>query len=615
MRLQPRDYQQAAHDAVIEWWRTTTVPCVVESATGSGKSLIVAMLAETLHGLSGKRVLCLAPSAELVQQNSDKFKPCGVPYSVYSASIAKSLRGQVIFATEGTFKTQAKRLGGEFAGVIVDECHRITPTVKQIIADMREGNPNLRVCGLSATPYRLGDGFIFAQDNKGRTLPPSIAREPYFGRLVYYINAPELIGRGYLTPPVVGAINAGAYDTSGLQLTSTGTYSAATVERAFEGWGRKTAQIVDDVLQQSVGRRGVMWFAATVQHAQEIMASLDPANARMIGGQINTKKAERAKLVTDFKAQRFRHLVSVGTMTTGVDFTHVDCIAILRATESVSLLQQIIGRGLRLHEGKADCLVLDYGGNIDKHCPDGDLFRPEIKAQYQSASQGTIEAECEQCGYTNTFSPRPNEGEWPIDKQGYFTDLDGNRIKNNDGKEIPAHFGRRCCGVTIGKREPVRCGYFWSCKICPHCDADNDIAARYCSSCKAELIDPAAKLILDFKALKRSPRESQTDEVLSIDYRPTVSKSGKKMVKVDVVTTERKFSAFYIFEGVGQYARQKAENFMLLSREMTLKPRTVTYKKNENGFYEIEWFDYDTDQEILQKRLDAIRKESVCLST
>jgi DNA repair protein RadD len=188
-----------------------------------------------------------------------------------------------------------------------------------------------------------------------------------------------------------------------------------------------------------------MWFAATVQHAQEIMASLDPANARMIGGQINTNKAERAKLVSDFKAQRFRHLVSVGTMTTGVDFTHVDCIAILRATESVSLLQQIIGRGLRMHEGKADCLVLDYGGNIDKHCPDADLFRPEIKAQYQSASEGTIEAECEECGYTNTFSPRPNEGDWPIDKHGYFVDLDGSRLTNNDGKEIPAHFGRRCC--------------------------------------------------------------------------------------------------------------------------------------------------------------------------
>lgn len=613
MRFQPRDYQQHAHDAVIQWWKSTTTPCVIEAATGAGKSVIIAMLAETLHGLSGKKVLCLAPSAELVQQNSEKFKPCGVPYSIYSASISKSLRGRVIFATEGTFKTQAKRLGGDFAGVIVDECHRITPTVQRIIADMREGNPNLRVCGLSATPYRLGSGFVFAQDTQGRTLPPDVARDPYFARLVYYIGAPELIGRGYLTPPIVGAIHAESYDTSGLQTTSAGTYSTATVERAFEGWGRKTAQIVDDVLRQSVGRQGIMWFAATVKHAQEIMASLDPANARMIGGDINTKKVDRARLVADFKAQRYRHLVSVGTMTTGVDFTHVSCIAILRATESVSLLQQIIGRGLRLHDGKENCLVLDYGSNIDKHCPDGDLFRPEIKAQYQSATKGTIEAECEQCGFVNTFSPRPNDDDWPIDKHGYFTDLDGERIKNADGKPIPAHFGRRCCGVTIGRHEATRCGHFWSCKICPECEADNDIAARYCGSCKYELIDPAAKLILDFKALKKSPHELQTEEVLSIDYLPTVSKSGKKMIRVDVITAERKFSAFYVFEGAGSYALQKTADFMFISSDMTLNPKTVTYRKNENGFYEIKGFDNETDKEQLQRKLESIKQDSLCV--
>ena len=605
MRLQPRDYQQHAHDAVIQWWKSTTTPCVVEAATGAGKSVIIAMMAETLHGLSGKKVLCLAPSAELVQQNSEKFKHCGIPYSIYSASISKSLRGRVIFATEGTFKTQAKRLGGEFAGVIVDECHRITPTVQRIISDMREGNPNLRVCGLSATPYRLGAGCVFSQDTRGRTLPPDVARDPYFARLVYYIGAPELIERGYLTPPIVGAIHAESYDTSALQTTAGGTYSVATVERAFEGWGRKTAQIVDDVLQQSVGRRGIMWFAATVKHAQEIMASLPPGNSRMIGGDINTKKKDRAKLVIDFKAQRYRHLVSVGTMTTGVDFTHVDCIAILRATESVSLLQQIIGRGLRLHDGKESCLVLDYGGNIDKHCPDGDLFRPEIKAQYQSATKGTIEAECDQCGFVNLFTPRPNDGDWPIDKQGYFTDLDGERIKNDDGKPIPAHFGRRCCGVTIGRHEATRCGYFWSCKICPECEADNDIAARYCGSCKAELIDPNEKLVADFKALKRSPSERQTDEVLQLDCLPTVSSKGERMMRVEVITDTRKFAVFFMPESKSSYVRTQWENFAAATDSGRRTPRTVTYKKEDSGFYRILDVDQPTDKELLAAALAA----------
>ena len=76
--IHARPYQQEAHDAVIEHWKRSTLPCVVEAATGAGKSVIVAMLAHTLHKLSGgKRVLCLAPGAELVMQNAEKYKAIG----------------------------------------------------------------------------------------------------------------------------------------------------------------------------------------------------------------------------------------------------------------------------------------------------------------------------------------------------------------------------------------------------------------------------------------------------------------------------------------------------------------------------------------------------------
>lgn len=77
-------------------------------------------------------------------------------------------------------------------------------------------------------------------------------------------------------------------------------------------------------------------------------------------------------LIEDFKAQRFRYLVNVAVLTTGFDAPHVDLIAILRPTESVSLYQQIVGRGLRLAPGKTDCLILDYAGNPH------DLYAPEV---------------------------------------------------------------------------------------------------------------------------------------------------------------------------------------------------------------------------------------------
>src|SRR5690606_41947568 len=99
-------------------------------------------------------------------------------------------------------------MGGEFAGVIVDECHRLTPPIQQIIEDMRLSNPNLRACGLSATPYRLQEGFIFGVDPDGKARPEHIARDPYFHQCVYSIGPRLLLDLGFLTPLRAGEINA-----------------------------------------------------------------------------------------------------------------------------------------------------------------------------------------------------------------------------------------------------------------------------------------------------------------------------------------------------------------------------------------------------------------------
>jgi len=610
MKFKPRDYQQNSHDAVIAWWKHTLSPCVVEAATGAGKSIIIAMLAESLHNISGgKRVLCLAPSAELVSQNSEKYKATGNPCSIYSASIGKSLRHPVIFATEGTFKNVAKRLGPEFAGVIIDECHRITNTVKQIIDDMRDGNPNLRVAGLSATPYRLGNGFVFSQMPDGKPVPEGSAKDPYFTRLVYYIGAPELIERKFLTPPVIGEINADEYDTSGLSIQKNGHFSKSSIDQAFEGWGRKTAGIVADIVAQTQGRKGVMIFAATVRHAEEIMASLPPENSHMIGGNINTKKADRNRLIDDFKNQRFKFFVNVNILTTGFDAPHVDSIAILRATESVSLLQQIIGRSLRIYDHKTDALILDYAGNIEAHCPDGDLFAPEIRAKYQGEGTSVIEAVCEYCSGINTFTARPNNEDLDVDQFGYFVDLEGYRINtemnpDNPEKHMPAHFGRRCTNDVKSGQVYERCDYYWTGKDCPSCEHKNDITARYCETCKEELIDPNEKLVADFKRQKKSPHEKNTDEVINLSTVKTVSRSGADMLRVEVQTAYRRFSLFYVLDSEKQFIKAKTDAFLEATQNGEAVPRTITYQKNKStGFYDVYAFNRLTDEEILQQNI------------
>lgn len=595
-KIKLRSYQQEAHDAIIRHWKQSTLPICIEAATGAGKSLIIAAIAKTLHKLSGgKRVLCLAPSAELVEQNAEKYGLLGERYSIYSASISKSLKHRVIFATEGSFKKVARRLGDEFAGVVVDEAHRLTPTIKKIIADMQVGNPNLRVCGLSATPYRLGEGYIYAIDDNDKALDESVALSPYFHKCVYKITARQLIEMGYLTPVVAADINVGGYNTEDLKVQSNGRYSNASIKAAFEGWGRETAAIVADFVTQTQDTTGAMIFAATVNHAQEVMASLHPDNSRLITGA--TKKAERAQILADFKAQKFSYLVNVDVLTTGFDAPNVSDIAILRASESVSLLQQIFGRGMRLFDNKKVCRIFDYAGNIEKHMPDGDLYRPEVRAKTKGGNADVIEAICELCSKTNEFVPRPNEEGWGIDEYGYFVDVEGERIETEHG-DSPAHFGRRCGHYDM--RTGERCDYYWTSKECPVCEHRNDIAARFCESCKAELVNPNDKLIAMYKAHKRDPTKRQCEELISIEYKHGLSRAGNDMITATLTTKSRVFNIYLL--SINEWAARKKAAFSYFTKEFTHTPRTVTYCK-KGDFWEIKAFDEQTDEEKLNEAL------------
>ena len=591
-----RDYQQTAHDSVIDWVRSCTEPCVIEAATGAGKSHIIAAIARTMHQISkGKHILCIAPSAELVVQNREKYVATGNPASVFSASLgAKELRHPVVFGTPGTIKNKIHRFGAQFCAVVVDECHGITPTIRHIIERMQEANPNLRVIGLSATPYRMRTGYIYRLDEHGRPVSEQQTSDPYFMRLVSKITAPELIARGFLTPPVIGSINADGYQTLQMQVNRQGKFDAAQVDQAFVGQGRKTSAVVADVVAQAQQRKGVMIFAATVQHARECMESLPPHLSAIVTG--GTPKAERASILRRFKAQQIKYIVNVSVLTTGFDAPHVDVVALLRATESVGLLQQIIGRGLRVAPGKDDCLILDYAENIERHCPDGDVFAPEVRASMSAAGEGSIKAQCPDCGAENEFAARKNDSGFKISAEGYFLDLGGHPVEAETGQPMPAHYGRRCQAYhpAPGGRL-LQCAYRWTFKECPTCLEDNDIAARYCRSCKGELVDPNEKLRIEFKAHKKDPTQIQCDRVLSLQFGTTIARSGRECIKADFVTEYRSFS-IWLPKGLDGRPQRRLEQFeAAVAGGQT--PQTVTYRKQASGFYEALAFNQPAEQE------------------
>jgi len=453
-----RPYQQEAVDATLTYFRRHTTPAVIVLPTGAGKSLVIAELARLARG----RVMVLAHVKELVAQNHAKYLALGLEADIYAAGLQrKESQGKVVFGSVQSVARNITHFEGKFSLLIVDECHRIgdkeDSQYQQILTALRHQNPQLRLLGLTATPYRLGKGWIYQFHYHGMVRGTDQA---LFRDCIYELPLRYMIKHGFLTPPERQDMPIVQYDFSRLQAKSDGIFSEAELNDELKKQKRITPHIVSQIVEFSLDRKGVMIFAATVEHAKEVTDLLPAGEAALITA--GTTAVERDRLIESFKQQAYRFLVNVSVLTTGFDAPHVDLIAILRPTESISLYQQIVGRGLRLAPGKKDCLILDYAGNPH------DLFMPEVGSAKQKSDNVPVQVFCPSCGFANLF--------W-----GKIT---------SDGSIIE-HFGRRCQGwFEDDDGQRAQCDYRFRFKNCPQCHAENDIAARRCHQCDHVLVDP-----------------------------------------------------------------------------------------------------------------------------
>lgn len=586
-KLTPRPYQKRAIDAAIQWIKKNTEPCLLDLATAAGKSIIAALLAHEIINMSkGKKVLCLCPDSRLVKQNAEAYSLISDEYSIYSASIGKSLRHKFVVATEGTFISIANKTNGEFCAVIMDEADRITNTNKKIIEILREKNPNLRVIGMTGSPWRTKEGYIYEID-----LDNSIVEEttnPYYKKVVARVTPKELIDLGFATPPKLIPVSE-KYETEGIKLNSSGTFNQDDIDQAFVGRGNKTAAVVQDIVNKANERsaRGVLIYAATIDHCHEIMESLPNYNSAMIHGGMSD--AHNKQAVQDLRDQKIKYLVNVGMAAVGLSVNHIDIVAFLRLTESSRFYTQVLGRGMRLDDGKSDFWVLDYTANIENLFPSGDLFAPEIAA-YGKKPSIKHDIQCPDCHNINSVTMRQNPDGYPVDQFGYFLDLTGERIEY-EGQHFTAHYSRRCSHIEpLGKNEFKRCDYYWSHKECPECGEKNDLTARKCVGCGFILIDPNSKLIAEFKAFKKDLSQVQTDAINFIRKKPFKSKAGNDALMVSFGTPER-------IVQVTMSNKIMPKFYDKFLNDPTFNPRTITYKKSSSGYMHIYDFNRETDIE------------------
>lgn len=380
-----RPYQAEAVAAVYDHLRRRDDhPCVVIPTAGGKTPVMATICRDAVHQWGG-RILILAHVKELIEQAADKLHTMASDLwnriGVYSAGLKSRDTDQsiIVAGIQSVFRRAAEL--DRFDLILIDEAHILPPDgegmYRQFLADARIVNPNVRLVGLTATPYRMTSGAICGPDN-------------LLNHVCYEVGVKELIVQGYLCPLKTKAGKRKA-DTSGLHIRG-GEFIAGEVEALMDD-DSLVRSACREIVDQTQDRHSVLIFAAGVQHAlhvQRVLGEMGHECGFVCG---DTLPFERAEFLKNFKDGALKYLVNVNVLTTGFDAPNIDCVALLRPTNSPGLYYQMVGRGFRLDASKDNCLVLDFGGNILRHGPVDAL---EIKDRSSGGGEAPAK-ECPQC--------------------------------------------------------------------------------------------------------------------------------------------------------------------------------------------------------------------------
>jgi len=389
-----RDYQERSMNMLYEWmYSNEGNPCVV-LPTGGGKShLIAALCKKALQEYPETRVIMLSHVKELVEQNLEKMLQYwrNAPVGVYSAGMGRRDLGEPItFASIQSIHRHAKRIG-HIDICIVDECHTISHKdngiYRKFIDELFEINPAMRVVGYSATPYRLGHGYI--------TDKPAL-----FDALIEPVTIEQLVLEGHLAP-LRSKVTKLKLDTSGVK-TRGGEYIESELQAAVDVKSNNEA-VVDEVIARAEKRRAWLFFCSGVEHAQHIAEILNDSGVPAACVHGKTPKGEREAILTAYKSGELRALTNANVLTTGFDYPDIDLIAMVRPTKSAGLYMQMAGRGMRLKSHTDHCLVLDFAGVVEAHGPVTAVAPPRRKGEEGGEAPVKV---CDSCGELCHISAR-----------------------------------------------------------------------------------------------------------------------------------------------------------------------------------------------------------------
>ncbi|QGJ86768.1 DNA helicase [Enterobacter phage ATCEA23] len=508
---------------------------IVKAAVSAGKTTLISLACRRITQLR-MPALVLSRQGGIIKQNAAEIRNFGVENSVFSASLGmKATTFPIICGSEKTvvnaLEKQLKNFVPRF--ILIDECqhvnvddivesqltcetaakhpenaklqHRAENTLAKMIENGRTGytliiremqrrcrekwGRELVVIGYTGTDYRGTQPII--QENM--ELPG------FWRRAVCDISTEFLVEVGAVVPTIYGDIDDDlTYDLS--HYVSRGEegddeFSDAdlkAMEADILGQGTKTQLIMLDVIKRTANRNAVLVTCAGKKHCKEAAAYMPPG---ITWGIItdDTPQKERDRLLDDAFNGKCKVIFQVGCLTTGYNVPPWDTIVILRKIGSLTLLTQLIGRGMRLLKAfhidklgmyKADNLVLDYGGALDDLA---DLYFSPFLEQYiyaKDVASGSFKT----CPFGHTNGKHARRCSHVADD---FEPLEyGGMLQ--PGERCSHWFTYRECSDFKNDRGVL---------VQKGCGAKNDIVSRTCSECGNTLIDP--NKAIDGKAYKK----------------------------------------------------------------------------------------------------------------
>jgi DNA repair protein RadD len=369
-----RNYQTECVNAVSHETRKALVvmPC------GSGKT---ECFIEILKNSLDKKNLVVLDQLHLFDQTERRILEALPQIAIRQFSAGREKQYHHSPITIATLQTISKVKNEIFDQIILDEVHLMdfkkeASAYKKII----DQNPQAKIIGFTATPYRTNQGYIYGEDQ-------------FFPEITFKKDLIEMIEEGYLVPPVLKGAES-AFDLSGVRVRG-GEWDQKDISRLVSNREKNIKQVTE-ALRRSADRKKIIWFCASIEHAEAVRNEIIQHGERATILHSKMSEEDQAYLKRSFEESDIRHLVFVTIVSKGYDYPPIDCVVILRPTKSPSLYVQVCGRALRPSPGKKDALILDFGRVVETLGPMNDPLVTK-KGESVNASPAQQMMQCSFC--------------------------------------------------------------------------------------------------------------------------------------------------------------------------------------------------------------------------